>query len=61
STWSETQPAGNVDRDWYSATISDDGQVMLVGAINARLQIEEVPGQKPSQLEIIIAIGLEYR
>ena len=38
-TWSETQPAGNVNKGWYSSAMSSDGSKMLAGAYTGRLYL----------------------
>lgn len=37
SSWTERQPAGNVDKSWQTVGISGDGQFMLAGVLNGRL------------------------
>ncbi|MBP7967049.1 LysM peptidoglycan-binding domain-containing protein [Candidatus Woesebacteria bacterium] len=39
SSWSEAQPAGNIDRDWYSVSVSGDGQRIIAIPTNGRLYV----------------------
>ncbi|MBF0504546.1 MAG: BatD family protein [Candidatus Omnitrophica bacterium] len=39
STWSENQPAGNLNRYWYLTASSGDGTILLAGVAGARLYL----------------------
>ena len=38
-TWSETQPAGDADMNWYTTAMSSDGSKMLAGVYGGRLYL----------------------
>lgn len=38
-TWEETQPAGDANKNWQAAGISDDGQTILAGVYGGRLYL----------------------
>lgn len=42
--WTERQPAGNVDLDWHSVSVSQDGKTMLAGCWAGRLWVSRDSG-----------------
>jgi len=41
--WSETQPAGNENKNWYATAMSSDGSKMLAGVYGGRLYLGYYP------------------
>jgi hypothetical protein len=39
--WAETQPDGNVDAMWESASINSDGTIIIAGSLDGRLYIHK--------------------
>ena len=37
--WTETQPAGDIDSSWYPVSMSSNGQIILVAGLGARVYI----------------------
>ncbi len=54
SSWAETQPAGDLDKNWYTTSMSSDGTKLIAGAKELAgdyifQQMGEAVGQKHSQ------------
>jgi len=47
--WTETRPAGNVDKDWSSVASSTDGSRLIAGACTGRLYISSNGGSSWSE------------
>src|SRR5690349_10317882 len=44
ATWTETQPAGNTNKEWIDAAMSADGSIILAAATNNRIYISTNSG-----------------
>ena len=54
STWSEVQPAGDANRNWYTSSMSADGKTILAGVYstsNGRLYLSTNTGSTWSEVQ----------
>ena len=50
-TWSETQPAGDADKNWYTSAMSDDGSKIVAGAYGRRLYLSTDSGTSWAEVQ----------
>jgi hypothetical protein len=54
--WSEAQPAGDNNREWYFCDVDDDGSVLLAAAFESRLYLSVNGGSSWSETQPLVLL-----